>query len=459
MGETFQGVKSGMAFPPLTFIVTAVLFSFLFEIRDMTNFSKKEKQIMSLGFILIILTGINDAIALFFNFPWIRLYDVAFLPIGFIYTYVQFSRYSQLHSNLDNRVKEKTEELQSINDKLSVQISYKNRSESVNKTLFAISNTVNITSDLDALYTQIHYVLGDIIDVTNFFIAIVDIKKHTLYFPYHVDTMDDDFSPITNFDTNDSLTGLVVSQRKPILLKKNELEKLSTQKSIWGPVPLIWMGAPLIVKDEIIGVVAVQSYLDSNLYKEQDLQVLSGVSDQIAIAIDRKQAEDALVKSEKKLLELSNQTEQLSLAAASMISMKEEQEIFTKISQSIVEFSDFKRVIISLFKEKAPFRDIIGFGGVEEMVIDRLRKVEMPKSWYDKVFVEKNIIGHKSYYIPHTKKNILNQEATIYGSGPVSDCVDKWHPEDNLFVKMNNEKGNIIGVISVDDSKSGLKPT
>jgi two-component system, cell cycle sensor histidine kinase and response regulator CckA len=185
-------------------------------------------------------------------------------------------------------------------------IAERKKAEEIKKALFAISNAVNVTRNLKDLFEIIHKALGNIIDVTNFFIAMVDIKKRTLYFPYHVDTNDYDFFPTTNFDTNDSLTGLVVSQRRPILLKKNDLEKLSAQKGVWGPVPLIWMGAPLIVKDEIIGVVAVQSYLDSNLYTEQDLQVLSGISDQMAIAIDRKQAEALLKESEEYLANIIN---------------------------------------------------------------------------------------------------------------------------------------------------------
>ncbi len=179
-------------------------------------------------------------------------------------------------------------------------ITERKQTEGIKKTLFAISNAVNTTRNLKDLYRFIHNSLGNIMDVTNFFIAMVDINKNTLYFPYHVDTTDDDFFPISNFATKGSLTGLVASQRTPILLKKNDLEKLSAQKGVWGPVPLIWMGAPLVAKGEIIGVVAVQSYLDSNLYNEQDLQLLSGVSDQIAIAIDRKRTEMTLLESEKK---------------------------------------------------------------------------------------------------------------------------------------------------------------
>ncbi|MBT3805651.1 MAG: PAS domain S-box protein [Desulfobacula sp.] len=200
----------------------------------------------------------------------------------------------------------------------------------------------------------------------------------------------------------------------------------------------------------------IETIINTKLIDYQGESAILGVVTDIT---EQKRIENELRIRDEKLSHLSNQTEQLSLATASMISIKEEQEFFDKISKAIVDFSDFKRVIISLFKDQSPFRDIIAFGGVESDLIDKLRKVEMPKAWYDKVFIEENIVGHFSYYIPHTKKNILNQEATIYGSGFVPEFENRWHPEDNLFVRMNDQKGNSIGVISVDESKSGLKPS
>ncbi|MDP3479238.1 MAG: ABC transporter substrate-binding protein [Desulfoprunum sp.] len=169
--------------------------------------------------------------------------------------------------------------------------------------------------------------------------------------------------------------------------------------------------------------------------------------------------EAALHESESKLISYSNQMEQFSLSAASMLSMKDEQLIFAKISQAIVDYSDFRRVLISLFKDEAPYRDLIGYGGVSEEIVEKVRKTALPKSWYDKVFSHGIPLGRFSYYIPHTMKNILNQEATIYGDGPAPADNEGWHPEDNLFVRMNDEHENFIGVISVDDSKSGFKPT
>ena len=166
-----------------------------------------------------------------------------------------------------------------------------------------------------------------------------------------------------------------------------------------------------------------------------------------------------LRESENRISVLSAQTEQFSRAAASMLLIEKEQDFFDTVSAAIVKYSDYQRVLISLFNTTAPYREIIGFGGVDPETVDRLRQVEMPASQYDHVFEAGEKIGNQSYYIPHTMKDILKQEATIFGRSRIPDREDAWHPEDNLFVKMINERGEFIGVISVDDSKSGLKPT
>ena len=170
-------------------------------------------------------------------------------------------------------------------------------------------------------------------------------------------------------------------------------------------------------------------------------------------------AVDSLIESEERIIILSDQTEQFSLAAASMFLIENKQQFFDAVCDAIVKYSDYNRVLISLFKKSSPYRDIIGYGGVEKKVIDRLRKVEMPPGQYDHVFENGEKLGRQSFYIPYTMKDILKQEATIYGEGVLHGQEGAWHPEDNLFVKMINEKGEFIGVISVDDSKSGLRPT
>lgn len=174
---------------------------------------------------------------------------------------------------------------------------------------------------------------------------------------------------------------------------------------------------------------------------------------------EREHTAQALQESQKKLSQNIKQTEQFSLSAASILSIQDEKHLFNSISQAIVEYSDFKRVLISLFQDEPPYRELIGFAGVSEEIVAKVRNTELSKSWYTGVFEQGIKLGQFSYYIPHTMKHILNQEAVIYGEDEIREGDGAWHPEDNLFVRMNDEKGEFCGVISVDTSKSGLVPT
>jgi PAS domain S-box-containing protein len=213
-------------------------------------------------------------------------------------------------------------------------ISQVKHAEAINKTLFSISNAVNMALSLTDLYEQIHLLLGEIIDVTNFFIVIVNTQEQTLHFPYFVDTVDQDFSSIV-YDAGESLSGLVVSQRRPILLNEADLAHRASNKGVWGPLPLIWMGVPLIVKDEVIGVMAVQSYTDPHRYGEEDLQILASVSDQVAIAIDRKRAETALIESEKKYKHLFDH------APAGMYEIDFTKSRFVNVNEAMCQYTGY----------------------------------------------------------------------------------------------------------------------
>jgi signal transduction histidine kinase/ActR/RegA family two-component response regulator len=174
---------------------------------------------------------------------------------------------------------------------------------------------------------------------------------------------------------------------------------------------------------------------------------------------ERNRTEEALRQSQLTVSANNRQLEQLALAAAAALAIKDLEVIGKTVSRAIAQHSDYQRVIISLFKDDYPFRDIIGFAGIDEEIIVRLRHVELPKSWYDRVFEHGIRFGQFSYYIPHTMKHILNQEATIYGDGEAPSGLNRWHPDDNLFVRMNDDQGNFIGVISVDNAKSGRRPS
>ena len=181
-------------------------------------------------------------------------------------------------------------------------ISYKDiterkQNEKIQKVLYDISKAANSSISLEELYPLIHRELDQIIDTTNFFIALLDQQKDILYFPYHVDERDDNF-PIVKFSTSNVLTARVMKTGKPLLNNSLEYEAMvagGELSRLGSSSPQsIWLGVPLKIAGRVIGAMAVQSYDNPNLYSQKDIKILEFVSEQIATAIERKRMEEEL---------------------------------------------------------------------------------------------------------------------------------------------------------------------
>jgi diguanylate cyclase (GGDEF)-like protein/PAS domain S-box-containing protein len=83
----------------------------------------------------------------------------------------------------------------------------------------------------------------------------------------------------------------------------------------------------------------------------------------------------------------------------------------------------------------------------------------MPKEKYLSYFEKGIKIGSQSCYIPAHQKDILDKEAVISSEKTYESKENEWQQDDNLLVAMKDTNGEIIGMFSVDDSKSGKAPT
>ncbi len=171
----------------------------------------------------------------------------------------------------------------------------------INYTLYEISNAVNTTHNLEELYQSIYDSLNRLMPLPNFFIALYNHENKTINFEFFIDEYDDDFPIIDTLEGPSTLTGEVISTGQPLFLKENKLKQRAKQKKLTGTVSKVWIGIPLIIQDHVIGVLSVQHYEDPEYFSHHHLEILVSVSDQIAMAIERKQILDDLEKKGKTL--------------------------------------------------------------------------------------------------------------------------------------------------------------
>jgi PAS domain S-box-containing protein len=171
-------------------------------------------------------------------------------------------------------------------------VTKRKKTENIQKTLYNISKALNKIDNISELYTKIKDYISNVLDTTNFYVALYDKKENIISFPFETDEKDE----FETIPVGKSLTDLVIKSGKALIADEKLQNKLTKQGKIdiVGTKSLIWLGVPLKIEKRVIGIVAVQSYDNPNQYSEKDLEILSFISDEIAIAINRKQSEEQI---------------------------------------------------------------------------------------------------------------------------------------------------------------------
>ncbi|NQU98616.1 PAS domain S-box protein [Candidatus Woesearchaeota archaeon] len=178
-------------------------------------------------------------------------------------------------------------------------ITEREKAEQLQKALYNISEATHRTTSLDELIGTIDISLSKVVNTDNFYIAFYDKERDELSFPFYKDEKDK--GPEEAIPLGNGLTAHVIKNKKSMFLSDNDMNKLEEKKEIEliGAPSKQWLGVPLIIDEEVIGVLALQNYSDKKIYSEKDLELLEFVSNEIAESIQYKKVEEALKRANK----------------------------------------------------------------------------------------------------------------------------------------------------------------
>lgn len=178
------------------------------------------------------------------------------------------------------------------------------KSQLIQQMLLKISSAVNTVTSISGLYFEIHQAVKELMKADNFYIALYDDESNMLTFPYFVDEYDSMPEPRI---AGRGLTEYIIRSGKAHLIDAEldmALRKLG-ETNLIGEFSIIWLGVPLKIGDKTIGAVVVQDYKDPSTYSEEELQILTYVSEQIAHAISKKNSDQQLKQFSEELQELN----------------------------------------------------------------------------------------------------------------------------------------------------------
>lgn len=206
----------------------------------------------------------------------------------------------QAHIDLGRRVAERTRALEQANRVLKQQVLERQRGERLQAALFRIAELAGSNSSLDSFYRAMHEVIGGLLYARNFYIGLVSSDGKHLEFPYSVDEFDPQRA---SRHRGQGLTEHVLRTGKALLADSDTTLRLQREGKVVpsGTSSICWLGVPLAIDEETVGVLAVQSYSAEHRYDSRDQDLLTFVSYHIGNALERKRNGESLKRVNSEL--------------------------------------------------------------------------------------------------------------------------------------------------------------
>ena len=185
-------------------------------------------------------------------------------------------------------------------------------------TVNSISKALASQLDPDDLIKMVGDQLKDLFKANVVYLALLNKKTNIIHFPYQYG---DEMDPIK---LGEGLTSKIIKNGEPLLINKdlNELRAQLGIKQIGVPAAS-YLGVPIPVGDEIIGVLSIQSTEKENRFNENDLRLLSTIGSSVGVALrnatlfDEVQQAKMEAEAASKLAEKANEAKSAFLSTVS----------------------------------------------------------------------------------------------------------------------------------------------
>ncbi|WP_163294158.1 response regulator [Desulfovibrio sp. JC022] len=173
-----------------------------------------------------------------------------------------------------------------LNESLNKEVAQRRRMEKAHSILYEIALSVSRVSGIDEFYSIVQGQVNKLMSARNFYIAAYDRETEMISFPYFSDEKDSVPAPRK---IGVGLTDYVVRTGAPLFGDFATRMQLrgEGEYGLIGPECSIWLGVPLKLQGNVVGVMAVQSYSDNEPLDERDFEVLLFLSTYVGFALER----------------------------------------------------------------------------------------------------------------------------------------------------------------------------
>lgn len=302
------------------------------------------------------------------------------------------------------------------------------------------------------LLEKIHQQVGRLTDARNLYVALYDAESDRVSFPLALEN--NQRQNWASRQAGRGLTEYIIRQRRPLLIKHGQDDLGQLDVELIGTPARSWLGVPMIANEQAIGVIAVQNFERDEAYTQDDLDILSTIAAQAAVAIANarlyEQIDRALAIREQELAARNQQLDEILRLGNALKANLEPDRILNQVVQAVSSSLGFRVVIITLrYEATQPYLSPAAAVGIPPAEWSRLQERRIPPEALADLMRNEFRLG-QSY--------LIRQQATPFAfhRPDASAALDRaaqqeWLPGDILFIPLTDTHGKLLGLLSVEE--------
>ena len=211
--------------------------------------------------------------------------------------------------------------------------------------LYRLGLATTAVMELDQLLEVIYQQLRQVMNTDTIYIALYEPEREEIRFELFYDRgqrLDKFTRPLEE----GGFTSWIIRHRRSLLVKDMEKEEphLAVKSMTIGEPARSWLGVPLIAREEVVGVLSVQSY-EVNAFDENSQRFLEAVAAQVSVSIDNARLYE---KERRRAARLGVLTQ----VATQITAILDQQEMLRKAVESVRRGLGYSQVAVFLLDEE-----------------------------------------------------------------------------------------------------------
>ncbi|NTU80623.1 MAG: GAF domain-containing protein [Chloroflexales bacterium] len=229
------------------------------------------------------------------------------------------------------------------------------------------------------------------------------------------------------------------------------------------------LAVPLRGINGVKGVIEVLNQRDDAPFTQDDLDLLEALADHAMIALENARqfasVDQALARRVQDLDRSNDRLHKILRASNALRAERQIDDLLPQIAGIVSQSSGFRSAVIALVRRERvpePYLQRVAAAGPAANEIERLRIARAPLARLEAILRPEFRRGSLTYLIEHEYDEYVNfwgGPAMVYRQSPAEARPGGWHPGDALFCLLRNSRGELIGILGVDDPEDGMRPS